>query len=206
MPGCSCVLGALAVSQWHVTAASPLVKNVCFHSSCVQLPNNVPRAFSADLKCIRPFLFPSVKRHGRLGRSSSRPGRRRMTRSDLGDYCYTRQKKCYMFVKSCLSSMSFCVGYRSAPGQDTGVDGCTTNRLCIASKPPSEHDGMSSLGGCCSPLAPALPHSHVNVPKCRPRPQPDKEMSCVPKWRFISKQEVDYCSLALCRWRALIAL
>lgn len=152
MPGCSCVLGALAVSQWHVTAASPLVKNVCFHSSCVQLPNNVPRAFSADLKCIRPFLFPSVKRHGRLGRSSSRPGRRRMTRSDLGDYCYTRQKKCYMFVKSCLSSMSFCVGYRSAPGQDTGVDGCTTNRLCIASKPPSEHDGMSSLGGCPSRL------------------------------------------------------
>ncbi|KAK5855797.1 hypothetical protein PBY51_007439 [Eleginops maclovinus] len=47
--------------------------------------------------------------------------------------------------------MSFCVGYRSAPGQDTGVDGCTTNRLCIASKPPTAssppHDGMSSLGG-----------------------------------------------------------
>lgn len=74
-------------------AASPLVKYVCFHSPCVQLPNNVPRAFSADLKCIRPFVPPHEKTQRRLGTSSSRPSHCWMTHSDLGDYCYTRQKK-----------------------------------------------------------------------------------------------------------------
>lgn len=120
------------------------------------------------------FITSREKTLRRLGMSSSRPICHWMPRSDLGDYCYTRQKKCYMFVKSCLSSMSFCVGYRLAPGQDTGVDGCTTNRLCIASKraqpagPP--HDGMSSPGGCRSPLRLSLSLLDVNSPKCWPRP------------------------------------
>lgn len=96
-----------------------------------------------------------------------------------------------MFVKSCLSSMSFCVGYWSAPGQDTGVDGCTTNRLCIASKPPSQWAPL--MMGCQVREAAArtsylhfLPRMWIcsTVGSC---PEPDAELSCVPKWRFISK-------------------
>lgn len=157
----------------------------------------MPRAFSADLKSIRPFCSHRVGRQRRLGMNGSCPRHRcSTTHGDLGDYCYTRQKKCYMFVKSCLSSMSFCVGYRSAPGQDTGVDGCTTNRLCIASKPsqrPPLMMGCQVWEACCS----HPPPSNVHSPNCWPRLQPCAQLSCVPKWRFISKHEVDYCSLAL---------
>lgn len=45
-----------------------------FHSSCVQLPNNVPRAFSTGFKMHQSFLFPQVKRHRRLGPGSLHPG------------------------------------------------------------------------------------------------------------------------------------
>lgn len=79
------------------------------------------------------------------------------------------------------------------------MDAQQTDSASPASRPASgpPRDGMSSLGGCRSPLAPALPPSDVNPPERRSRLQPDAELSCVPKWRFISKHEVDYCSLAL---------
>ena len=108
------------------------------------------------------------------------------------------RKKCYMFVKSCLSSMSFCVGYRSAPGQDTGVDGCTTNRLCIASKPPSQRPPSRwdvKVREAAARPSRFLPRMWFH-PSVGPALGPDAELSCGPKWRFISKHEVDYCSLA----------
>lgn len=148
------------------------------------------------------FLFPHVKRHRDNSVLAPRvPAAVKWLTVTLEIIAILDRKKCYMFVKSCLSSMSFCVGYRSTPGQDTGVDGCTTNRLCIASKPPSQ---WAPLMMRCQVWEAAAHTSYLHflprmcicstVGSC---PEPDAELSCVPKWRFISKHGVDYCTSAL---------